>query len=235
VVECSERAPLKIVAGEFWQRRAAPDFAYPLDGTLPLEAANVPSTLAGAASGPASGYPGQATYRLDLPRATTVRVHVNAMAAAGGGLRVSVDGRIAATHRWAGGPAAPDPADLEFPMEAGPHVLLLENPGQDWIGVSEIDLGLDVPALALIGRRNEHVISAWIWNRVHLYDPQPPPEIRGTVDFADVAAGSWKVTWWDTAKGVASESTALRHGGGTLRLPTPPIGRDLAVVLTQVP
>jgi hypothetical protein len=232
VVECRERVPLKILGGEVWQRRAAPDFTYPVDGRVPIEAADVPAVLAGPAANLSQEFPDQATYRLDLPARTTVRVRIGAIGPGVAGLRVSVDGSIGATHRWTGG-SPPDPAELTVTVDPGKHVLLVENPGPEWIEVPEIDLGLETSALALIGRRNDHFIAAWIWHRANLYALNPSAPAVGTVELEDVPAGSWKVTWWDTAKGAPSPSTVIEHRGGMMKLPTPPISRDAAVVLSR--
>lgn len=233
VVECAERMPLSITAGQVWQRRAAPDIAYPCDGTEPVDAANVPAILDGSASGQAEGFPGRATYHLDLPRATTIRVHVISVAQAGGGLRVSADGNAVASHTWAGGQGAPVPDVLEVNVSAGRHTLFLEGTGPDWVGISDIDLGLDASVLALIGRRNDHFISAWVWHKKNIYAIHPTAPVSGTLDLDNVPAGSWKVTWWDTSKGVPGESRVVAHPGGMLKLQTPPISRHAAVVLTR--
>ncbi|HMD60971.1 MAG TPA: cellulase family glycosylhydrolase [Opitutaceae bacterium] len=233
VVECPERAPLRIAAGQVWQRRAAPDFTFPVDGTEPIEAANVPAILVGSPASVAEGFPDRETYHLELPARATLRVRVGSMGAGVAGLRVSVDGRIEATHRWDGASGAPNPAELAVDVGAGPHTLLLENPGPEWIGVPEIDLGMDVSALALAGRRNDRFIEAWIWHRKNLYSLNPSAPVQGTVDLDGVPAGSWKVTWWDTLSGAPSPSRLISHPGGMLKLPTPPIGRDAAVVLTR--
>lgn len=235
VVECAERYPMRIVAGQFWQRRAAPDFDYPVNGAEPIDAANVPSTLSGSAAGHADGYPGQATYHLALPHAARMVAHVYSVADAGGGLSASVDGAVVATRQWPGGKAAPDRPDVEFQVPAGNHVLVLSNPGPDWVGISAVDLGTDIPALALVGRRNDHFIEAWVWNRPNLYLVSTYPPVAGMADIDDVPAGTWKVTWWDTLKGVPSGSKVVVHPGGMLRLETPPIVRHAAVVLTRAP
>jgi hypothetical protein len=235
VVECPERVPLKIIAGQVWQHRAAPDFEYPLDGTEPIEAAEVPAILDGTASGRAEGFPGRATYHLNLPRPVTIQVHVISVAQAGGGLNVSVDGTVAAAHTWAGGVAIPVPDVLEAKVGGGRHTLVLEGGGPDWIGVSDIDLGLDTSVLAAIGRRNDHFISAWVWHRANLFALNPSAPVSGTVDLENVPAGSWKVTWWDTLKGAPSDSKVVVHTGGTLKLQTPAISRHAAVVLTRIP
>jgi len=235
VVECAERYPMRIVAGQFWQRRSAPDFDYPLDGTEPIDAANVPATLAGSAAGRADGYPGQATYHLSLPRPARMVAHVYSVADAGGGLSVSVDGAVVASRQWPGGKDVPAKPDVDFAVPAGNHVLALTNPGPDWVGISSIDTGTDIPALALVGRRNDRFIEAWIWNRPNLYLTSTYPPVAGTAVIGDVPAGTWKVTWWDTLKGVASASRVVVHPGGTLRLETPPIVRHAAFVLTRAP
>jgi hypothetical protein len=233
VVECAERVPLRIFAGQVWQRRAAPDIAYPVDGTDPIEAADVPAILDGSASGRADGFPDRATYRLDLPRGTTLRVHVVSVARAGGGLRVSLDGGTAASHAWAGGSGAPVPDVLELPASAGRHALLLEATGPDWIGISDVDLGLDTSVLAAVGRRSDNLICAWVWHRTNLFAVTPSAPATGTVDFDNVPVGSWKITWWDTVKGVPGEPRVVTHPGGTLKVQTPPITRHAAVVLTR--
>jgi hypothetical protein len=128
-----------------------------------------------------------------------------------------------------------DPVVLEFPVAKGRRTLLLEDPGPDWIGIAEIDTGLDQPALALIGRRNERFIEAWIWNRAGLYALGQPKPVAGTAAIDNVAAGTWKVTWWDAARGAPSGTLVVKHPGGTLRLETPPIGRYAAVALSLVP
>jgi hypothetical protein len=234
-VECRERMPLRIFAGQFWHRRAAPDFTFPVDGTEPIEASDVPSVLVGSAASRADGYPGEETFHLNLPRQARMLAHIYSTAEAGGSLKVSVDGQVVASHAWAGGKVTPEPAQVAFAVPAGSHILRLENPGPDWIGISSIDLGMDTSAIGLIGRRNDHFIEAWLWNRPNLYLSPPYPGVKGVVELRDVPAGSWKVTWWDTQKGVAAPPTVVVHPGGSLRIETPPIERHAALVLTRSP
>jgi hypothetical protein len=167
--------------------------------------------------------------------ATTVRVNVDFAAPNGGGLQASIDGRPVASHQWPGGTGAPEPAILQFPIAAGAHTLVLNNPGPDWIGISAVELGVGVPVLAAIGRRNEHFIEAWVWHRKNLFAVQPSAPVTGTLTIDNVPAGSWKVTWWDSEKGVPLTPSVVAHLGGTLRLPTPSITRHAAVVLIRSP
>ena len=234
-VACTEAVPLRLAAGESWQRRAPAVVDAPLDGTVPVEAANVPATLVGSDASRADGFPDRVTYRLDLPRQTSARALVDSAAEGGGGLEVQVDGKPVASHTWPGGKSAPSPDSLGFSIPAGSHDLLLRNPGPDWIGLAAVELDLKVPVLALIGRRNSQFIEAWVWNRSNLYSPSPAGPASGTVVLDNVPAGSWKVTWWDSEKGAQGAASMVTHPGGTLRIPSPPIMRHAALVLARSP
>lgn len=235
VVECAQSVPLAIRAGEYWQRRAPLEAQWPLDGTEPVQAADVAATLVGSAAGVADGFPDRATYHVDLPGGTTMRVRVGSVGKPGGSLRVSVDGNEVASHRWEAAEGDPKPDSLEFPVAAGRHTVLLQGTGPEWVGITAIDTGLREPVLGLIGRRGARFIEAWVWNRENLYEPSPSPAVAGTAVIPDVPAGAWKVTWWDAPRGVPGEPAVVSHPGGALRLPTPPISRYAAVSLALKP
>jgi hypothetical protein len=235
VVETRDRIPLRILAGQFWQRRAAPDIYYPLNGAEVTGAADIPSTLVGSAGSRSDGFPDAESYVLDVPRAVTMTAHVDSSAPAGGTLEASVDGVVVATHAWTAADPVRLSSSLAIPVPAGHHGLTLRDTGPDWLGVSGIDTGLVEPVLGLIGRRSDHFIEAWVWNRRGLYDLAPPVPISGTVNLEGVPAGSWRVTWWDTLKGAPMDPSVLTHPGGTLKLQTPPIARHAAVVLVRLP
>ncbi|MDI1247467.1 MAG: hypothetical protein PSV13_01165, partial [Lacunisphaera sp.] len=108
------------------------------------------------------------------------------------------------------------------------------NPGNtDWVDLAAIDLGLDTSVLAAIGKRHESFIALWVWHRTNLYSAGTLVPTTGTLVVDDVPAGTWKITWWDTAKGIPAPSSTITHPGGPLRLATPPITRHAAVVLTR--
>jgi hypothetical protein len=235
VVETRARVPLRILAGESWQRRPAADIELPLDGTEAIGAADIPSTLVGSAASRADGFAGQATYHFNLPKAVTMTALVDSLGDAGGTLQASVDGAVVASRKWTAGSLAQHPSSLAIPVPAGRHVLLLQAPGPDWIGISAIETGFDEPVLGLIGRRGARLIVAWVWNRTNLYAVEPGAPAAGTVDLDAVPPGSWKVTWWDTQKGTPLESKVVVHPGGMMRLSTPPILRHAAVALARQP
>ncbi len=235
VVACDARVPLRIAAGQIWQRRAGPELTIPTDGREEPGFADIPGVLVGSKGSLDDGFPGRAIYHFDLPRATTLRAQVKAIGAGGSALRLSLDGRPVVEKSWPAG-ATGLPAEFSFEAVAGKHTLVVENPGgPDWIEMPAIDLGLDIPALAAIGRRDEGFLALWLWRRDALYAVENPAPIAGTLVLEDVAAGTWSITWWDTKVGQAGESTTVQHGGGALRVPTPSVARHTAVVLVRQP
>ena len=230
VVETVGRVPLRLVAAQVWQRRPAAEIAYPLDGRVPVGAADVPLIYVGNERGLADGFPGRVTYHLDFPRVATVRARVTETGRKGGALRLRVDGQAGVMARSMG-PALP--AELVLDVSAGPHTLVVENPADGWVALPELDLGLDTSELAAIGQRNDTFVALWLWRRAQLYALAPPPPVAGTLVLDAVPAGTWHVTWWDTTTGQPAAPVTLDHPGGALRLPVPPISRHAAVVLTR--
>jgi hypothetical protein len=238
--DCAEKIPLVIGPGEAWQKEAAPEMSLPLDGREPVERARIPATYVGSPESLAAGFPGRATYRLELPAPTTVRVRVtgldgNAREAA---VSILVDGREVARKSWlaraAEAPSASQPANLPFPLSAGAHTLVIENPGAPgWFELGGLDFDLKVPVLAAVGRRGPDFIAVWLWHREGVFALVPPPAVAGVLKINDVPAGAWHVTWWDTLKGVAAPAVTIVHPGGRLELPIPPMDRQAAVVLTR--
>jgi hypothetical protein len=234
-VACTTQVPLRIPACQYWQRRPGPDISFPSDGTDPIEESAVTYALVGDAAGKSDGFPDRATYHLDLPDPGAVTIHVGAVGRAGGALDVLVDGASVGRHAWAGGTPAPVPPEFAVNVPEGTHALSLVSTGPEWVGVTDIDLGRRTPVLAAIGRRNDHFIAAWVYHRSNLYSVSPGAPESGTLDLGETPKGTWKVTWWDTQKGLAGATRDVAHPGGSLRIPTPSVLRHAAVVLVRVP
>lgn len=238
-VETDKRTPLRIEAGQTWEKREAPEVSIPADGRQELGFADIPEILVGSPDSLAAGFPGHATFDVDFPRRSTVRVHVAGAGGAGSALRVSEDGKRVAEARWPAGSGDAGrglPADLSFGVDAGRHTLLVENPGApDWVDVPYVDLGLDTSVLASVGRRDESFIALWLWRRDGVFAVETPAAVTGTVVLEAVPAGTWTATWWNTAVGRPEGTSLIRHPGGVLRVPTPPIGRHAALVLVRAP
>ncbi len=236
-VESAARAPLVVPGVQGWRPLPGTDIDVPADGRIPLSWTNNNRIFVGNADSLAAGFPGRATYRLDLPQPTTAEVRVVKAGAGGTAIRIVLDGKTVAEKAWAKDaadlPSATHPAELGFSVPAGRHVLEIANPGHtDWFELSGIHLGVDVPMIAAFGQRSERYLAVWLWNRDGVFRDVAPPA-TGTLVLDDVPAGPWTVTWWDTLAGKPTGTEKIEHSGGALRLPTPPIARHAAVVLTR--
>jgi hypothetical protein len=235
-LESDTRVPLQLAGTHVWQRRPAPDFAMPLNGSTPIALAEVPRIYVGWPGSIADGFPDHATYHFDFPRALILQAHLAGAGNGEAGIQFLVDGRLVAEKSWpAAGPAPRTwPQTVDIPVPAGPHTLQVRNRGNgDWVDLAALDLGLDTAVLAAIGQRNDTFIAAWVWHRTNLYAMDPLAPATGTVVIDDVPAGTWQITWWDTAQGTAGSPTTVTHPGGVLRISTPAITRHAAVVLTH--
>jgi hypothetical protein len=239
-LECATRVPLVVGAGEAWQRGAAAEIALPLDGREPIELAQVPATFVGVPDSRGEGFPGRVTFRADFPAATNLHARVSGLDRGGraSAISIAVDGREVARKSWA--PGAPDrpgpgkPFDLPFRVAAGPHTLVVENPGAPaWFELAGLDFGVDVPVIAAVGRRGPDFIAIWLWHRNGVFALEPPAAVAGSLRIEDVPAGTWRVIWWDSVKGLPAPAARLVHPGGRLELPVPPLNRHAAVVLSR--
>jgi hypothetical protein len=240
VVECATRVPLVLAGGQMWQRRPGPDITVPLDGRELIAFADIPRIYVGSPGSLAEGYPGRAVYHFDFPRATTLRARVAGIGSGGSAIRVSLDGHPVVEKSWpprrapSAGATPEFPAEFSFPVSAGRHDLVVENPGApDWFDLTGIDLGLDTPVLAAVGQRGAGFIALWVWHRQGVFAVDAPTPATGTLLVDDVPAGRWRVTWWNSLTGVPAATTTIEHAGGVLKLPTPAIARHAAVVLER--
>jgi hypothetical protein len=240
VIECKERVPLVLVGGQLWQRRSSPELSLSLDGREQIGLAEIPRIYVGAKNSLDEGYPGRAIFHLDLPRTTTFTFHITDRNPPAGTIRILVDGSVSAEKSWSehkpgekpGMPPLPDP--ISIALSSGTHTLQIENPGSPgWFDLSRIETGLEVPVLAGMGQRGKDFIFVWVWHRQGVFSEKPASSAQGEMLLEDVPAGMWRVTWWDTLTGVPEPAHLLSHQGGQLRLPSSPISRHAAVVLTR--
>jgi Domain of unknown function (DUF5060)/Cellulase (glycosyl hydrolase family 5) len=233
-MECAMKLPLVIKPAQYWQRHPGVESDVPLDGTVALQVGTLSAIMAGKPGSVRDGYTDRDTLRVDYPKRATVRVDCDDIAKAGGSMRARVDGKVVGEHTWPAG-SSPVGKPLEFTVPKGRHEIVLENPGPDWVRMSGIDMGLEQAALGSLGRRDDGFIALWVWNRAGLYEIREPAALTGTLLIDAVAAGRWKVTWWDTRVGKPMGESVVSHGGGELRIPTPPITRHAAVSLVRLP
>ena len=94
------------------------------------------------------------------------------------------------------------------------------------------------PKVRVIGLQGKGCAYLWLFNSQatwwRLGDGLKPDEIRGmTVELTGLAAGSYQVEWWDTAKGEVTKRGTVRASGRSLRLTVPPLTRDIACKATM--
>lgn len=235
-VQSDEQTPLTLLPGQVWHKATPPELTVALDGRMPADYAEIPRVLVGAPESVAEGYPDHLTLRADYPAEASFAVRFSRAAVRGARAELVIDDRVAAAHAWsATAPdAPPQPIELRAAVPAGKHEVVLRNRGgPDWCELAAIEPGATVSPLAAAGRRGDDFLALWLWHRTGVFATEAPAPVAGVLAIDDVPAGEWTVTWWDTLAGEPAASQALSHAGGTLRLPTPPIARHAAVVLTR--
>lgn len=229
-IEGEPMVPLVVEPAENWRKRAPQVLRLATDGTVPLDQGTMPGILVGAPESIAEGYADRVTLRMsfETPRRGVLRIAD--VGAKGAAARVEIDGvALAEAELPAGGTA-----ELAVDLRAGEHAVTIRNPGgKDWFRVGGLDLGTQVPDLAAIGRRSADFVAVWLWRRTAVLSLAEPKAVAGTLVLDDLPAGEWRVTWWDSVVGTVTREATLRHAGGGLKLPTPPVGRHAALVLTR--
>ena len=239
LVECPEHVPLTLIGGQLWQKQPPQEITVPLDGRDSLDFARIPRIYVGSKDSLAEGYSGRTTFHFDFPKSSALAFHITDSNTAAGAIRISIDGTMSVEKSWSAQEPKPDVKPytdvIQVPISAGVHTVVVENPSSPgWFDLSQIDLGLDVPVLGATGQRSTDFLAVWIWHRNGIFSPQASPPAQGTLLIDDVPPGIWQVIWWDTIEGKASQPTTLSHPGGIMHVPTPPISRHAAVVLTRV-
>jgi hypothetical protein len=240
-VECPEHVPLTLIGGQLWQKQPPQEITVPMDGRDSLDFSRIPRIYVGSKENLAEGYSGRTTFHFDFPKSSTLAFHITDSNTTAGTIRISIDGTMSVEKSWSAQEPKPDVKPKPYtdvipvPITAGVHTVVVENPGSPgWFDLSQIDLGLDVPVLAATGQRGRDFLAVWVWHRNGIFSPQATPPAQGNLLIDDVPPGIWQVIWWDTLEGKASQPTTLSHPGGVMRIPTPPISRHAAVMLTRV-
>jgi hypothetical protein len=240
VTESATHMPFVLAGGQRWKSSPDPEITVPLDGREPAEFAVIPMIFVSPDESKSNGFPSRATYHFDFPRPVTMRLQIADTGAASSSIRVMVDGSVAAEAAWAERPknesdtaSYPQP-DILVPVLAGPHTVVVANSGSaGWFDLTKIDLGLDIPVLAAVGQRSDRFMAIWLWHRLGVFSSKPTAPAKGTLVLDDVSVGTWRVTWWDSLKGMPLAPVVVEHQGGTLRLSTPAISRHAAVVIER--
>ena len=245
-VRASSSLPYTVFPGAHWHRQPAPTVYVPFDGQAPAELGSIPNTLVAEKPVPSAAlelepFPSRVELQLDVPRDTTATLRFAGADPRGASVRVQLDGQVAGEHVWA--PIPPEaknpppqpPVEFVLPLKPGLRRLELSNPhGPEWVELHSLRTGLEIPAIAAVGRRASDLIVLWIYHRAGVFSVEEQPAVPATLVLAEVPAGTWRVTWWNVETGKPQSSEEVRHGGGTWHFPTPPVSRYTAVWLSRV-
>lgn len=165
----------------------------------------------------------------NLPKPAILTLTLAQVAKAGAHLRVA-SGGVAVDYPFA---ATEEDTKLNrvisIPVEAGPQTVTLENSGQDWIVLGDLTIPDAAPTLDGRARASNDWVMGWFYNRAGIESATPPSLAGGTATIATLAAGDYRVTWWDTLAGQPLKTETVRADNNGLRLQIPSIARDIAV------
>jgi hypothetical protein len=261
-VRSDQTIPHTVLPAIAWTHRAPAVVPIPLDGSEPPTLASVPRNFV-TDEYPKNTLPGRVTFAFNLPAPLSARLEIdNIQPGAALRLqlddRVIVERswpRLPDAPKAApqapgpdgvippSPPAPPAPAYLTssrlpeiYPvvLPAGQSQLTLSNPGgTDRFQFVGLHLDREIPLLAACGRRAPDLVALWVWHRTGLWQTENPNPATATILIPDLPAGHWRIEWWDSFAGIPAPATVIDHPGGTLELPTPPVARHAAVILTR--
>jgi hypothetical protein len=184
----------------------------------------------------------RASIKLDFPSDGTFSIGITQIAEKGAILKASLDGAPPLMLKLDAPPAPPARQGgrqsqrniylnetLSIPITAGPHTLLLENPGEDWFRIKNFVLTPYSPQIGVLAKGNDHYAMLWLYRR----ESSGPDPIAATLKIPGLAAGSYQVTWWDTEEGKVSKVETVQSNSDSLELTTPPIQKSLAIWVTR--
>jgi hypothetical protein len=186
------------------------------------------------------------TFSVDLARPTQLSVVVAEVSGYGGaGLRISVDGIPVAdkTFRDPDGQTKTDTlrqynGQYTVTVPAGKHIVKVENPGPDWVGVTYRWKGLKTlsrPPLDVTAIAGDSVMLGWIrrsgrtWQAVITEKRTFRPSDPAFLDLTGMASGTWTVELWDTYSGEITRRFPITvKSSGKVQVPIPSVAEDIA-------
>jgi hypothetical protein len=231
VCRSAARAPLVIVPrGGFEAGRMFVNV--PADGSEPVGLDRMPPYLHGDGSKVAQGFARELFFMLDSRAPSVFSMKVDTIAKAGAEAELRIDGRHMASVRWPAGLEDLKPDEtITLRVPRGRHVVSVRSTGADWFRAGSYRFSGAAPALGGAGCAAGGTACVWVWNRLGVHAPSPRA-IQGTVDVTGFAPGVYDIQWWDTRRGeVFARGVARPDRSGALRLRTPPIARDAAILI----
>jgi hypothetical protein len=198
--------------------------------------------------------------RIDLPKATTMVVHV-AKVSDQATMRVMVDKDAKQDFFFSALPGAPGQKKTEFnpyrvyeavfeqdcsiELPAGRHNIALDIVGGDWMTVRSVTFRAaksskfaDLHVLALQDKASGETL-AWLHDPASNWQNDRAKVPPGAITDAHVSLpvsrqGTYEVEWWDTRSGKVIQTAQVKTDAATtaLNLAVPPVHRDIALRVT---
>jgi hypothetical protein len=122
-------------------------------------------------------------------------------------------------------------------VPAGLHRIRVENVGDDWVRVSSYTFVgcqvLDRPNVRVCGMQSDKLYLLWVQNQDSCWfnrgqgKVSEVPAFRLTIP--GLAAGRYRVEWWETWRGCCEKNETVEAGAGGLRLEFPALAADVAL------
>jgi len=232
-VETHERASLRFAPSGGYHAAAQNEFVVGSD-SVPAGLARYPTYLQGDTHRDLTPKP--LTLHLSFARPGGVSVRVGQISKSGAHLKVLVDGKPY-EQDYPSGEKDHEPSGasalIRADVDAGAHIVTIENTGRDWLTLRDIALAGYAPALAADGRVGKDFAVAWIYHRDNISVPpgEEKDQASGTLALIGLKPGDYRVTWWNTESGSSISSAALTVGklktSATISIPS--VTRDIAV------
>lgn len=223
-VETSERGPLSFGPGGDWETAKQTEYEVTPSGDV-NGLGGMPRFLQG--DGNRAMFP-HATFDVKYTKPGKFTVRIGQVSKAGAKVVLSLDGKPLSSREFEAGDNDLDvDASVDMPVPAGRHAIRLENTGKGWVSFSAITLDPYGYRLGVAGKGNRDYAVLWVYNR-------GDTPSSGTLKVPRLRPGSYRVRWWDpdSAKPIRTESASVA-ASGILTLATPPISRDVAVVIAR--
>lgn len=224
----------------FWQKRKPATIPVHDGSAFHPSHADIPHFMVGTPAQTKEGYTDRVSFAFSSHEQRRARVRISGVGLKGATLRAVLDGQVAYSHTW---PEAPSSAaeqggqpglDFDLAIPAGDHRLDLINDGEDSIRFEGLELDREMDVLACFGRKAADLAVLFVWHRDAVFT-RGGQHAQGTVKIPDVAAGRWRIQWWDPETGPSGFITLPEHSGGVLAVPTPAVSRFAAAKLEKIP
>ena len=172
-----------------------------------------------------------ADFAVNYPAAGTFSVGIKQISASGAKLTISIDGKSVKDTDYPGdGKDRGINTRVTVDVPAGAHTLRIENPGVDWLVISDITLSPYAPTLEVHGKSNKSELYLWASNR-QAADKKP---VTGTIIIPGMPAGNYEANWLTTSTGKSvSNSLITVKADGQMILQTPEIATDMALYVKK--